>query len=172
MKGEKAEYYISFEKAFMFPRPKRVRKALGEIRKFAAKHTRASVISISSEVNELVHRNSKNIPRGIKAVLYREDGKVSVFLREGTGMEAYIRKRAEEKKKTEAEKKKEGKAEKKPGKEGGSGKVAKEGTAGKAGEDTSAQAREEGEAEAERKRLLEEKRLKEEAGKAIEMKRG
>ncbi len=163
MKGDKAEYYISFEKAFMFPRPKRVRKALCAIRDFAAKHTRAKDISISNEVNEFVHKNSRNIPRGIGALLYREDGKVRVFLQKGSGLDAYIRKRAEEKKK-----KGPGKAEKAGNKDD---KKTDKGQAGTASKGAKAGNAESAETDAEKKRLLEEKRQKEEAGKAIEMKR-
>lgn len=165
MKGDKAEYYISFEKAFMFPRPKRVRKALCAIRDFVAKHTRAKDIYVSNEVNELVHKNSKNIPRGISAVLYREEGKISVFVQNGSGLDAYVKKRAEEKKKKDSRKAEKAgkKEEKKAGKTDVVGAVAAKGAKAEG-----AQAKGEGE---EQKRLLEEKRQKEEAGKAIEMKR-
>ncbi len=163
MKGERAEYYINFERAFMFPRPKRVRKALTETKRFVTKHTRAKDISISGEVNEFIHKNSKNIPRGMGAVLYREEGKVSVFLQKGTGLDVYIKARAEEKKKKEAAKKKDEKTEKKEGKE----EAGKKAWAGKETE-----AKEEAEADAEKKRLLDEKRIKEGAGAAIGKKRG
>lgn len=156
MKGDKAEYYISFERAFMFPRPKRARKALTEIKRFAAKHTRVKEILVSNEVNEFIHKNSKNIARGVSAVLYKDGGKIVVFLQKGLGLDAYIRKRAEQKKKDA--KNKDEKA----------GKPAKE---GKAEAKEAPKAEGATGADEEQKRLLEEKRLKEEAGKAIEMKR-
>ena len=155
MKGEKAEYRISLEKAFLFPATKRVRKALNVVRAFVTKHTRAKDIMISNEVNEAIHKNSKNIPRYINAVLYKDAEKVAVFLKKGNGLDAYLKKKDEEKKKKEKETKKakeEKKAEKK---------------------ETAVEKKEAADAEKEnKKRLLEEKRAKEEAGKAIEIKRG
>ncbi len=162
MKGEKAEYYISFERAFMFPRPKRVRKALTEIKRFVTKHTRVKEILVSNEVNEFIHKNSKNIARGVSAVLYKDEGKIVVFLQKGIGLDAYIKKRAEQKKKDS--KKKDGKGADKPAKEGkAEAKGAKE-TKAKADDKAGIE-------DEEQKKLLEEKRMKEEAGKAIEMKR-
>ena len=159
MKGDKAEYYISFERAFMFPRPKRVRKALTEIKRFVTKHTRIKEILVSNEVNEFIHKNSKNIARGVGAVLYKDEGKIVVFLQKGTGLDAYIKKRAEQKKKESKKKDDKGaaKAEAKDAK-----------AEAKGSKETKSEDKEEDD---EQKRLLEEKRIKEEAGKAIEMKR-
>ena len=160
MKGEKADYTISLEKAFMFPVTKRVRKALNEIRNFCSKHARAKETAISNEVNEFIHKNSKNIPRRIKAVLLKENERVVVFLQGGKELPLYIKKRMDEKKKKDAKKEKQGK--KGEAKEQGA-EEKKEGEK-EAKKDAAAE-------EAEKKKLLEEKRQKEEAAKALEHKR-
>src|SRR3989338_7499293 len=113
MKGEKAEYTINLTKAFMFPVTKRVRKALNEIKAFVRKHTRSKEISISNEVNEYIHKNSKNIPRYLKAVLLKDGPRIAVFLQGGKQLEAYQKKKIEEKKKKEEKKSKAEKKEEK-----------------------------------------------------------
>ena len=146
MKGEKAEYKINLPKAFMFPVTKRVRKALSEIKAFVKKHARVKDTAISNEVNEFIHKNSKNIPRGINAVLLKEDKRVIVFLQGGKQLDAYTAKKAQEKKKKE---------EKKAAKESQNAKESKDSA----------------EADDEKKRRLEEKKTKEDASKALEHKR-
>ncbi|VVB99387.1 Uncharacterised protein [uncultured archaeon] len=158
MKGDKVGYSIDLRNAFKFTALKRPRKALSEIKAFVNKHARPKEIRISNEVNGFIFKHSKNIPRRIEAVLYREGSTVSVFLQGGKEMDAYIKMRAEEKKRKEPkkEKKEASKEEKAENGKQESGKVPE----GEAAED------------AEKKRLLEEKRIKEEAGKALEHKRG
>lgn len=146
MKGEKAEYTISLEKAFMFPGTKRLKKALAQIRKFVHKHARPKKVAISNEVSEFIHKQSRNIPRKLKVVLYKEATRVVVFLQNSKEFDSYIKKKAEARKKEAKGKEKE---EKKSAEE----------------------KKEEAKAEEEQKKLLEEKRMKEEAGKAIEIKR-
>ncbi|MCR4335913.1 MAG: 60S ribosomal protein L31 [archaeon] len=144
MKGEQAEYTIGLRNAFMFPPKKRIRKALNVINRFVKKHTRAKETNISNEVNEELHKNSKNIPRRVNVVLLKENDKVTVFLQNGKQLKAYLEQKAKDKKKKETEKKpKEDKKETKK----------------------------EAEEDQEKKEKLEEKKAKETVAKAIEMKR-
>ncbi|MFH1391290.1 MAG: hypothetical protein ABIH20_03190 [Candidatus Diapherotrites archaeon] len=145
MKGEQAEYTIGLRNAFMFPPKKRIRKALNVITRFVKKHTRAKETNISNEINEELHKNSKNIPRRVNVVLLKENDKVTVFLQEGKQLKVYLEEKAKnKKKKDEDKKKKESKKEEK--------KETKEEDQGK-------------------KEKLEEKKAKETAAKAVEMKR-
>ena len=147
VKGDKAEYVIPLNRAFMFPQKKRIRKALNEIKRFVKKHTHSSIISVSNEVNEFLHKNSKNIPRRVRATLYREGGKVGVFLEKGKALEAYIKKKGDEqKKKRRAEKEK-------PAEKGAEEKAAEKEKTG------------------EEKEKLEQKKEKEKAARAAEIKR-
>lgn len=111
MKGEKAEYKINLGKAFLFTPRIRVRKALGVIKKFVKKHTRAKEenIFVSPEVNEVLHLNSKNIPKKIDVTLLKEGDKVTVFSQKGKGLEEHVKK---EKAKKEEKAKKDDKAKK------------------------------------------------------------
>jgi ribosomal protein L31E len=111
MKGEQANYNISLAKAFLYPPKKRIIKAIGVIKKFAKKHTRAKTINISNEVNEYLHKNSKNLPRKVNAILLKENDKITIFMQNGKELKTYLKKREEEKKKKE-EKKEEQKKEK------------------------------------------------------------
>ena len=144
MKGEKANYHITLVKAFYYPRKRWIRKALNEIKRLVQKHTRAKEISISQEVNELLHKNSKNIPRRIQATLLKESEKVTVFLEKGKQIDSYIKKREADKKKAK---------EKKDEKE------------------TKEEKKEQAEKDEEQKKRLEEKKLKEDAAKASDIKR-
>lgn len=150
MKGEKAEYKINLGKAFLFPPRIRVRKALGVIKKFVKKHTRAKEenILISPEVNEVIHFNSKNIPKKIDVTLLKHGEKVTVFSQKGKGLEEQIKK---EKEKKEEKAKKEDKTK----------KESKEKAATKEKE----------EQKEDNKHKLEEKKEKEKSAQAAEMKR-
>ncbi|HZX19739.1 MAG TPA: hypothetical protein VFF13_01865 [archaeon] len=143
MKGEQAEYTIALRNAFMFPPKKRIRKALNVIIRFAEKHARAKEIKISTEVNEYLHENSKNLPRKVNAILLKEENKITVFLQEGTQLKTYKENKEKTKKETEKKKKEE------------KGKEKKEDT----GEDK------------EQKEKLEDKKEKEKAGHASSIKR-
>ncbi|PIN85389.1 MAG: hypothetical protein COV47_02525 [Candidatus Diapherotrites archaeon CG11_big_fil_rev_8_21_14_0_20_37_9] len=105
MKGDKFNYVIPLERAFMFPPKKRIRKALNEILRFVKKHARPKTTLVATEVNEYLHKNSKNIPRRVNATLYREDDKVTVYLETGKQLEAYLKKKEAEKKHKDKEKK-------------------------------------------------------------------
>jgi len=143
MKGEQAEYRINLTNAFMFPPKKRIRKALNEILKFSKKHTRAKETLVSNEVNNYLHKNSKNIPRKVDAILLKEGDKTRVFLKDGKELKVFLDHMAKAKKQKEEKKKaKESKKE---------GKGAEE--------------------EKEKKEKLEEKKAKEEAQKASDIKR-
>lgn len=145
MKGEQADYIIPLKKAFLFPKLKRIRKALTQIKKFVWKHARSKKVLVSNEINELLHANSKNIPHRIPATLFRDGDKVIVFKQKGRGIGEYLKKKEAVKKKDKKDKeaKKEAKEEKK----------------------------EEAEKGEEHKRKLEEKKAKEESAKASEIKR-
>src|SRR3989338_3926583 len=143
MKGEQAEYTIALRNAFMFTPKKRIRKALNVIIRFAEKHARAKEIKISTEVNEYLHENSKNLPRKVNAILLKEENKITVFLQEGTQLKTYKENKEKTKKETEKKKKEE------------KGKEKKEDT----GEDK------------EQKEKLEDKKEKEKAGHASSIKR-
>ncbi|MBI4210451.1 MAG: hypothetical protein HY544_03015 [Candidatus Diapherotrites archaeon] len=152
MKGEQANYTIPLKKAFLFPPRVRIRKAIAEIRDFVKKHTRFKKYALSNEVNAFLHKNSKNIPHRIPAVLLKEQDRIAVFLQGGKEMETYIKQREEAKKRKEQKK-----------------TSAKKG----AKEEKSAEAiAESKEAEDEKRKKLEDKKAKEEAAKAAEMKRG
>ena len=86
MKGEQAEYMIPLRTAFRFPKPKRMIKTLGVIRQFVFKHTRKKDVLIANEVNEYLHKNSKNVPRRVDSVIVIDGEKAMVFLREGKGL--------------------------------------------------------------------------------------
>ena len=144
MKGEQAEYTIGLRNAFMFPPKKRIRKALNVINRFVKKHTRAEQTNISNEVNEELHKNSKNIPRRVNVVLLKENDKVTVFLQEGKQLKIYLEQKSKDKKKKDEDKKSKDKKESK---------------------------KETKEADQEKKEKLEEKKAKETAAKAVEMKR-
>ncbi|MAG18319.1 MAG: hypothetical protein CL944_02495 [Candidatus Diapherotrites archaeon] len=144
MKGEQAEYTIGLRNAFMFPPKKRIRKALNVINRFVKKHTRAKQTNISNEVNEELHKNSKNIPRRVKTILLKENDKVTVFLQEGKQLKVYLEQKEKAKKKKDAEKK---------------------------AKDSKKETKKEVEADQEKKEKLEEKKAKETAAKAVEMKR-
>lgn len=144
MKGNEAEYTIGLRTAFLFPPKKRIRKALNVIKRFVKKHTRAEEILVSNEVNEFLHKNSKNIPRKVKTILLKHEKTINVYLQDGTQLKAY--REAQEKEKKEKTKKKEEKE--------------------KAKEAKAAPAETE-----ENKEKLEEKKAKEKAAKASEMKR-
>ncbi|MBI2597696.1 MAG: hypothetical protein HYW50_00700 [Candidatus Diapherotrites archaeon] len=97
---------ISFRKVFLQPKNKRIRKALNEINSFVRKHEKGTGVWVSEEVNEFLHKNSKNIPRKISAVLLKTEKNVAVYLAGGKQLEEDIkRKKAEEKKKKEEPKK-------------------------------------------------------------------
>src|SRR3989344_2533445 len=145
MKGEQAEYIIPLRDAFKFPKPKRIIKTLGVIKRFAFKHTRKRDVLIAREVNEFIHLHSKNIPRRIDSIILLEGEKARIFLREGKEL-AEFKKKLDEKKKAK-EKKTEKKEE----------KAAKEGREAK--EEKKAESKEEKEAE----RKKEEKKIKEDA---------
>lgn len=142
MKGNEAEYTIGLKTAFLFPPKKRIRKALNVINRFVKKHSRAEKILVSNEVNEFLHKNSKNIPRKVKAILLKREKTVTVYLQNGKQLKAY--KESQEKENKEKAKKKEEKDKAKA--------AATEEVAGQ-------------------KEKLEEKKAKEKAAKAAEMKR-
>lgn len=146
MKGNEAEYTIGLKTAFLFPPKKRIRKALNVINRFVKKHSRAEKILVSNEVNEFLHKNSKNIPRRVKAILLKREKTVTVYLQNGKQLKAY--KESQEKEKA---KKKEA-AKGSPEGEKDKAKAATEEVAGQ-------------------KERLEEKKAKEKAAKAAEMKR-
>jgi|SRR3989338_2971885 len=98
MKGEQAEYMIPLRTAFRFPKPKRMIKTLGVIRQFVFKHTRKKDVLIANEVNEYLHKNSKNVPRRVDSVIVIDGEKAMVFLREGKGLEEFRKRQAEKKK--------------------------------------------------------------------------
>src|SRR3989344_2904667 len=116
MKGEQANYVIGLEKAFLFPPKTRVKKAITQIRKFVKKHTRMQNFALSNEVNEYLHKHSKNIPKKIPATLLREPNRIVIFLQNGKALPEYIKKNAEKKKEQKESKKEEkkDKAEKTP----------------------------------------------------------
>ena len=147
MKGEQAEYIIPLRDAFKFPKPKRIIKTLGVIRRFAFKHTRKRDVFIAREVNEFLHLHSKNIPRRVDAVIVLEGEKARIFLREGKEL-AEFRKSQADKKKAKDKKKDE--------------KASKEDKEGK-------KAEKDEEKELERKR--EEKKIKEDAAMKSDIKR-
>ncbi len=149
MKGEQANYIIPLDRAFLFPPKKRIRKALNEIKRFVKKHTRAKEILVSTEINEFIHKNSKNIPRKISATLLKENEKVSVYLETGKQLKEYLSKKDALKK--QKEKKSKEKSDKKK-------------------EDQPTKGAPEGKAEEDEKKL-EEKKAKEAAIKSADMKR-
>ena len=146
MKGEQAEYIIPLRDAFKFPKPKRIIKTLGVIKRFVFKHTRKREVFIAKEVNEFLHKHSKNIPRRIDSVIVIDGENARVFLREGKELEEFKKKLAEKKKA------KEKKSEKKEGKDK---------------EEKKAESEEEKELE----RKKEEKKIKEEAAMKTDIKR-
>ena len=143
MKGEQAEYTVVLKKAKMFPKRKRIRKALSEIKDFVFKHTRSKSTSIATEVNEFLHKNSKNIPQKVQLVLQKKEDKTLVFLKGGKQLEE-ARKKEQEKKKKEKEKK---------------------------GKEEEEKTEKELEKKEEEQKKLAEKKEKEKAGQAVEMKR-
>ncbi|MFH1588031.1 MAG: hypothetical protein ABIA76_01695 [Candidatus Diapherotrites archaeon] len=152
MKGNQAEYVISLVGVFKHPPLKRIKRALNEIKRFVRKHTRIEDVLIDTEVNEFLHKNSKNIPRKVNATLVKAENKIIVYLSNSKRIEEDKKKREERKK----EKSKEDKEKKKPKKE----------TKEKAKEKT-----EEEKKEAEHKKKLEEKKQAEKAADAVEHKR-
>ncbi len=122
MKGEQADYIIPLRDAFKFPKPKRIIKTLGVIKRFAFKHTRKRDVFIAREVNEFLHMHSKNIPRRIDSVIILEGDKARIFLREGRELEEFRKMQADKKKAKDKKKDekaaKEDKEEKKDEKEG------------------------------------------------------
>jgi len=145
MKGEQAEYIISFGKVFNQPRAVRMTKALNSIRSFVKKHTRNENTVITKDVNEYMWKNSKNVPRKIPVILRKSGDKIIVYLQGSKQLEEDKKREAEIK--TRKEKAKE-KAEEK-----------KEMTAA------------EKQAEAEKERLKEEKKIKEQAAEVTGIKR-
>ena len=95
MKGEQAEYIIPLRDAFKFPKPKRIIKTLGVIKRFAFKHTRKRDVLIAKEVNEFIHLHSKNIPRRIDSIILIDGENARIFLREGKEL-AEFRKKLDE----------------------------------------------------------------------------
>lgn len=155
MKKEEAEYTLSLKKAKMFPKRKRIRKALGKIHDFAFKHARSKTVSIAPEVNEFLHKHSKNIPQKLSIVMQKKEDRVRIFLKGGTQLEETKKKEEQEKKNKEKEKKEKETSEKAKKEEKGTGT----GTA------------EQEKKEEEKKKLSAEKKEKEKAQHAIEMKR-
>ncbi len=107
MKQNEFESVISLRKVFGFPKTKRTRKAINEIKAFALKHAKNVQVSISEEVNRLLLENSRNIPRKINAVLVKNDKKVTVYLQGGKQLKEDQKREAEEKKKKEQKEKEE-----------------------------------------------------------------
>ncbi len=106
MKQNEVEMVISLKKAFLYPKTKRVRKAINEIKAFVLKNEKNSNPSISPEVSELLTKNSKNIPRKINAILVREEKNVRVYLKDSKQLEQDKKKKQEEKKGKEKKEKK------------------------------------------------------------------
>ncbi len=150
MKGDKADYVFNLKKAKMFTKDKRTRKALVALKGEVYKHTRNKNILISNEVNEFIHKNSKNIPERIPVTLKKIDEEMFVYLQGGTQLDIDEKKFAQQKKEKQEQEKKEKKEEKK--------------------EEQKEPSKEETKKE-EDKEKLEDKRVKEKASKAIEMKR-
>jgi ribosomal protein L31E len=153
MKGEQAEYVISLVNVFRHPPLKRIKRALNEIKRFVKKHSRIEEVAIDQEVNEFLHKNSKNIPRKLNATLVKDGEKIIVYL---TGS----KKIEEDQKKGDAEKKEKKKGAKEEKKK--EGKEKKEET----GKEKSNEEKEE-----EQKKKLEEKKKLEKAAAALEHKR-
>jgi len=147
MKGEQADYIIPLRDAFKFPKPKRMIKTLGVIRRFAFKHTRKRDVLIAREVNEFLHLHSKNIPRRVDSVIVLDGEKARIFLREGKELGKF-RKMQADKKKAKDKKKEE-----------------------KAAKEDKEEKKAEKEEEKELVRKREEKRIKEEAAMKTDIKR-
>ena len=140
MKQNEFESVISLRKVFGFPKTKRTRKAINEIKAFALKHEKNAQVGISGEVNRLLQENSRNIPRKINAVLVKSGKKVTVYLSGGKQLKEDRKREAEEKEKKKKEQKEKEEKEK-PKKE----------------------------EETEQKEKLQDKKEKEKAAKSLEM---
>ena len=159
MKGNEAEYTIGLKTAFLFPPKKRIRKALNVINRFVKKHSRAEKILVSNEVNEFLHKNSKNIPRRVKTILLKREKTVTVYLQNGKQLKAY--KESQEKEKKEKTKKK----------EAVKGSPVADTRKGEGEKEKAKEAKAAPVEVTEQKEKLEEKKAKEKAAKASEMKR-
>src|SRR3989344_3376513 len=104
MKGERADYVINLNKAFLFGPKERVVKVLGVIRDFVYKHTRSKSYALSNEVNGYIHKHSKNIPHKIAVTLLKEEKRIVVFLQKGKEMDVYLKQKDAAKKKKEEKK--------------------------------------------------------------------
>ena|SRR3989338_7511165 len=111
MKGEQANYIISLWTAFLFPPKTRIKKAIRQIKKFVWKHARSKNVALSTEVNEFLHKHSKNIPKKISATLLKEPERVMVFLEKGKELEIYLKKKDAKKEKKDEKSVKKEKAE-------------------------------------------------------------
>lgn len=144
MKGEEAAYTLSLKKAKLFPKRERMIKAIGLLKKFVYKHARNKNILLANEVNEYLHKNSKNVPEKISVTLRKDEENIRVYLEGGKQLDL-DKKASQERKEKEKKEEKEGKKEEKTG--------------------------EEKEKEIENKKKLEEKKEKEKASTALEIKR-
>jgi len=117
MKGAEASYVIPLRKVYRFPKTKRARRAVQEVRNFSKRHGKADTVIVTEEVNENIWKNSYNIPRAIEVIIRKEgENKVVVYWKGGEQLEQIKRKEVEDakKKREEAKKKRE---EEKKGKE-------------------------------------------------------
>jgi ribosomal protein L31E len=117
-KAEKIEreFTVGLQEAYNYTRPKRAKKALFFLRKFAFKHFRVSGnnVLISNAVNEFVWKQGReHVPRRIDIKIVFVDGKANIFLK---GEKVHLPKEEKEKhieKKTAEEKAAEEEKEKK-----------------------------------------------------------
>ncbi len=143
MKQDQFETVIPLRKVFEFPKTKRTRKAINEIKAFTQKHAKNVEVQISAEVNRHIQLNSRRIPRKINAVLVKKDNKVKVYLQGGKELKEDQKMDAQEKEKKKKEEKDSKKTDEKK-------ETAKE--------------------QEDQKEKLEDKREKEKAAKSLEMK--
>lgn len=85
-KAEKVEreFMVGLQEAYNYPRPKRAKKALFILRKFAFKHFRAkgNNVLVSNSVNEFLWKQGReHVPRKIGVKIVFVEGKANIFLK-------------------------------------------------------------------------------------------
>ncbi|MFA4855737.1 MAG: 50S ribosomal protein L31e [archaeon] len=99
------EFTVNLQEAYNYARPKRAKKALFFLRKFAFKHFRAAGnnVLISNAVNEFLWKQGReHVPRKIEVKIVFADGKANIFLK---GEKIHLPKEKKEEKPKAAEKK-------------------------------------------------------------------